>query len=224
MTGNYVSQDLLLTRLMIRAIEHVDLKHEINNASASIGANLAYISLQSTNELKQALEEERTKEVLTEFVEVCDESREALKRVAASLGQPTTDEGEFATDVDLSDCIHRICKCLNNYMPTQKIESSLQAAQVKIRYQDFIFSIVRLLMAFVDVLRSKPDYRSTSLHISIQEDDTRKIKLVVKAALKEGDEKTILSVHDELKIDYSASNFKISSTQHEESFRVIFEF
>ena len=209
---------------MIRAIEHVDLKHEINNASASIGANLAYISLQSTNELQHPLEEERTKELLTEFVEVCDESREALKRVAASLGQPTTDEGEFATDIDLNDCINRTCKCLGNYIPTQKIETSLQAAHVKLKYQDFIFCLIRLLMAFVDALKSKPQYKSTSMHISIQKDDTKKIRLIVKASLEDEDADKILFVHDELKNHCSNSSFKLSSTRNEEGFQIIFDF
>ena len=109
-------------------------------------------------------------------------------------------------------------------MPTQKIESSLQAAQVKIRYQDFIFCLIRLLMAFVDVLRSKPEYRSTCLHISIQQEDTKNTQLVVKAALENGDEDRILSAHEELKRYYSASNFKIGATRNEEGFRIVFDF
>lgn len=209
---------------MIRAIEHVDLKHEINNASASIGANLAYISLQSTNELKQTVDEERTKEVFTEFVEVCDESREALKRVAASLGQPTTDEGEFPTEVDLTDCLVRTCKCLNNYMPTQKIESTLQPARVNIIYQDFIFSLIRLLMAFVDALSKKNQYRSTSIHLVIQESETKNPRLILSAALAAEDASVVLTKLEDVRNEVHDPKFRVSASDGDGDLRVIFDF
>ena len=209
---------------MIRAIEHVDLKHEINNASASIGANLAYISLQSTNEVKQPVDETRTKEVFTEFVEVCDESREALKRVAASLGQPTTDEGEFSTEFDLTDCIHRTCKCLNNYMPTQKIESDLQPAQISVIYQDFVFSLVRVLMAFIDAIHSKNKYRSSPVHIAIQNSESNNTQLVLTAGLEAEDVQAISAIQEELNKEMSKSKFRISAQPDKETFKVIFDF
>jgi len=174
MSGIYESNHQLLLRLMMRAIDHAELSHEINNACASVAANLTYIGIQCKTLLESnESSTDALKETYTEFTEISEESLDAIRRVTKSLGQPQTGDSTKAVEIQADQLLIRLVGCIKDYLPGHELHLKTAPIQISAVYYLLVSHLLLVVLACIDARKdsSAPEKRRLDLELHAPDAD-----------------------------------------------------
>jgi hypothetical protein len=175
---------------MMRAIDQAELGHEINNACASVSANLTYMSLQSRNILQAGQSTDtKTNETFEEFAEVCQESLDAVQRVTGSIGKPKTEDRNEIVNIELDKLVTRLISCLNDYLPGRELHAQTHRVTVSGVYHILVSSLLKVLLSCIDARASSssPQKKRIDIEIDATLKQTCVLKIVPHLAAEECD-------------------------------------
>jgi hypothetical protein len=185
MSGNHEIHHQLLLRLMMRAIDQAELAHEINNACASVAANLTYVGLQS-KALRQSKERSMAslENGLAEFDDIAEESLDAIRRCAKSLGQPKTENQSQPVEIQADQLLQRMVACMNDYLPGHGLQiQTRSASKISAVYEQLVSSLLHILLACISARQNANSPEKTRIDLQLHDRDADRYRLSIQTHL-----------------------------------------